>query len=210
MAKRTKNDELNILDYHDYIRHYFDPMQITDKQKRERIEEAEELFDAILLFLIWCDESPENVKQEDTQREMGNLYREVIFQKVEPDNFIDIYVPIFIGNLVTTTTENANNKYYTSIDRAANIACNEANSVINYADLQRAKDQGFLYKKWIAERDDKTRIDHVSMNGAIVPIDAYFIFDDCEMLFPHDEVNGTAQQCVNCRCSVEYRTDANI
>lgn len=204
MAKRTKNDELNILDYHDYIEHYFDPMQIDEKQRRERIEEAEEIFDAIMLFLIWCDESPENVKREDTQRDMENLYREVIFQKVEPDEFIDIYVPFFIGNLVEVTTENINDKYYTSVDRAANIACNEANTVINYAEVQQAKEQGYLFKKWQAEVDNRTRLDHISMDGVTIPIDAYFIFDDCEMFVPHDEVNGTARQCVNCRCSVKF------
>ena len=222
MAKRTKIDELNILnsenvleetseesfDYNDYIEHYFDPMQISERQKRERIEEAEELFDAILLFLIWCEENPENVQREDTKREMENLYKEVIFQKVEPDDFIDIYVQFFIGNLVDVTTKNQGDEYFTSIERAINIACNEANSVVNYSEIQTAKKLGYSYKQWIAELDERTRIDHIGMNGNIIPIDAYFVFDDCEMLMPHDEVNGTAKQCANCRCTLQFRKDA--
>lgn len=213
MAKRMKIDELNILnneqeasfDYKDYIEHYFDPMQISEKQRRERIEEAEELFDAILLFLIWCEENPENVQREDTKREMENLYKEVIFQKVEPDDFIDIYVQFFIGNLVDVTTENQGNEYFTSVERAANVACNEANSVVNYSELQKAIEQGYTYKQWVAELDERTRFDHIEMDGVIVPIDDYFAFSDCLMFMPHDEVNGTARQCVNCRCSIQFK-----
>ena len=67
---RAKIDELNILsediqesssnapdifDYHDFILHYFDPMQITEAQKKKRIEAAEEILkrhkDAVILFL---------------------------------------------------------------------------------------------------------------------------------------------------------------
>lgn len=218
MAKRTKIDELNILnsdteqedtsfDYKDYIEHYFDPMQISEKQRRERIEEAEELFDAVLLFLIWCEENPENVQIEDTKREMENLYKEVIFQKVEPDDYIDIYVQFFISNLVDVTTKNQGDEYFTSVERTTNIACNEANSVVNYSEVQTAKRLGYLYKQWVAELDERTRLDHVGMNGKIIPIDAYFVFNDCEMIMPHDEVNGTARQCVNCRCSMKYLTN---
>lgn len=213
MAKRTKIDELNILnseqveasfDYKDYIEHYFDPMQINEKQRRERIEEAEELFDAILLFLIWCEENPENVQREDTKREMENLYKEVIFQKVEPDDFIDIYVQFFINNLVDVTTKNQGDEYFTSVERATNMACNEANSVVNYSEVQRAKESGYSHKQWVAELDERTRFDHIEMDGSIVPIDDYFAFSDCLMFMPHDEVNGTARQCVNCRCSLKY------
>lgn len=217
MAKRTKIDELNILrsdesaeyeeeafDREDYIEHYFDIMPISEKQRRERIEEAEELFDAILLFLIWCDENPENVKLEDTQRDMQNLYKEVVFQRLEPSEFVDIYVPIFISNLVDVTVENKDKPYFTSIERATNIACNEANTVINYAELQEAKEQGYQYKQWLAELDNRTRDDHISMDGTIIPIDDYFVFPDCMMFMPHDEINGTAMQCANCRCSLKY------
>ena len=63
------------MDYKDYMEHYFDTMQISEKQKRERIEEAKEILDAILLFLIWCEENPENVQREDTKRDMENLYK---------------------------------------------------------------------------------------------------------------------------------------
>lgn len=216
MAKRMKIDELNILnneqeasfDYKDYIEHYFDPMQISEKQKRERIEEAEELFDAILLFLIWCEENPENVQREDTKREMENLYKEVIFQKVEPDDFIDIYVQFFIGNLVDVTTENKGDEYYTSVERAANVACNEANSVVNYSELQKAIEQGYTYKQWHTELDEKVRETHQEMEGVTIPIKEPFHVGGSLMMMPHDITLGAnAKEIVNCRCSISYKNN---
>ena len=213
MAKRMKIDELNILrsdesaeafDRQNYIEHYFDVMQITERQKRERIEAAEELFDAILLFLMWCEENPENVQAADTQRDMQNLYKEVVFQHVEPSDFIDIYVPLFISNLIDITVNHPDDTYYTSVERATNVACNEANSITNYSEVQTAKNLGYTHKQWIAELDNRTRDDHISMDGTVIPIDDYFVFSDCMMFMPHDEVNGTAMQCANCRCSLKY------
>lgn len=219
MAKRMKIDELNILrsdesaeyeeeafDREDYIEHYFDIMPISEKQRRERIEEAEDLFDAILLFLIWCDENPENVKLEDTQRDMQNLYKEVVFQRLEPSEFVDIYVPIFISNLVDVTVENKDKPYFTSIERATNIACNEANTVINYAELQEAKEQGYLYKQWLTELDEKVRPTHEEMEGITIPIDEPFVVGTSYMMMPHDITLGAeASEIVNCRCSLIYK-----
>ena len=216
MAKRMKIDELNILnsentqeeesfDYKDYMEHYFDTMQISEKQKRERIEEAKEILDAILLFLIWCEENPENVQREDTKRDMENLYKEVIFQKVEPDDFVDMYVLFFINNLVDVTTENEGDEYFTSVERATKIACNEANSVINYAELQKAIEQGFTYKQWHTELDEKVRETHQEMEGVTIPIKEPFFVGNSRMMMPHDITMGAdAREIVNCRCSLSF------
>lgn len=216
---RAKIDELNILsdnseestensssvfDYHDFINHYFDPMQITETQKNKRIEAAEEIFDAVLLFLIWCENAPERVQEENTQRSFENMYKEVIFQYSEPDDYLDMYVPLFIANLVQTTLDHQGEEYFYSVERAANVACNESNTVCNYAELERAKELGFKKKTWVAEIDDRTRPDHVYMNGWTIPIDDWFVFDDCMMQFAHDEVNGSPRQTVNCRCATKY------
>lgn len=208
-------DELNILsadaqeekkpfDYQDFILHYFDNMQITDRQKKERIEAAEEIFDAVLLFLMWCENAPERVLEENTLRSFENMYKEVIFQYGEPDDYFDEYVPIFILNLVQTTLDHQGEEYFTSVERAAFNAVNESLTVNNHIDTEKAKLLGFKYKTWIAEIDNRTRDSHIEMNGWTVPIDDWFIFEDCMMRFPHDEVNGTAAQCANCRCSLTF------
>lgn len=206
-------DELNILgnknssdvfDREEFIDHYFDSMQISKKQKKNRIDAAKDIFDAVLLFLIWCENAPKRVQEESTQRSFENMYKEVIFQYSEPDNYFDIYVPLFIANLIQTTLDHQGEDYFYSIERAANVACNESNTVCNYAEVQDAKSLGYTHKQWVAELDERTRLDHIEQDGVVVPIDDYFIFEDCLMFMAHDEVNGTAKQCVNCRCSTKY------
>ena len=216
---RAKIDELNILsediqesssnapnifDYHDFILHYFDPMQITETQKNKRIEAAEEIFDAVLLFLIWCENAPDRVQEENTQRSFENMYKEVIFQYSEPDDYLDMYVPLFIANLVQTTLDHQGEEYFYSVERAAFNACNESNTLFNHIDIENAKLLGYSSKTWVAEVDNRTRADHLEMNGWTVPIDDWFVFEDCMMLFPHDYVHGTMKQLANCRCSLIF------
>lgn len=217
---RAKIDELNILnapsiedeeessskafDYHDFITHYFDPMKITDKQKKERIEAAEELFDAILLFFMWCDNAPERVQEEATQRSFENMYKEVLFQYAEPDDYLDAYVTLFIPQLIKVTLDHQGEDYFTSVERAAFNAANESNTLFNHLDLEKAKLLGFKSKTWVAELDDRTRPDHVEMNGWTIPIDDWFVFEDCMGLFPHDYAHLTQRQLANCRCSLRF------
>ena len=203
-TQESSSNAPNIFDYHDFILHYFNPMQITETQKNKRIEAAEEIFDAVLLFLMWCENAPERVQEENTRRSFENMYKEVIFQYSEPDDYFDMYVPLFIANLVQTTLDHQGEEYFYSIERAANVACNESNTVCNYAELEMAKKLGFKKKTWVAEIDDRTRPDHVYMNGWTIPIDDWFVFDDCMMQFAHDEVNGSPRQTINCRCATKY------
>lgn len=205
-----KTDELNILsasdeafDYKDFIEHYFDVMQISDKQKKQRIESAEELMDIILYFFTWCEEFPEEVNEEKI-RQFENEYKEVIFEYAEPSDYLSSYVSTFMNNLIKVTLEHLKEKYFTSIERAANVAVNESNTIFNYMDLETAKSLGYTKKTWVAEVDDRTRQDHLDMNSWTVPIDDWFVFPDCMMQFAHDEVNGTANQCSNCRCTTVY------
>lgn len=202
-------DELNILgasepfDYKDFIEHYFDVMQISEKQKKQRIESAEELMDIILYFFGWCEEFPEEVNEEKI-RQFENEYKEVIFEYSEPSDYLTSYVSTFMNNLIKVTMEHLKEQYFTSIERAANVAVNESNTLFNYMDLENAKSLGYTKKTWVAEVDDRTRQDHLDMNKWTVPIDDWFVFPDCMMQFAHDEVNGTANQCSNCRCTTVY------
>ena len=215
----AKIDELNILrdssiqdeenssrifDYHDFINHYFDPMQITEKQRENRIEAANDIFDAILLFLMWCENVPERVQEEDTQRSFENMYKEVLFQFTEPDDYLDEYVVLFIPQLIQVTLDHQGEEYFTSVERAAFNACNESNTLFNHIDIESAKLLGYSSKTWVAEVDNRTRADHLEMNGWTVPIDDWFVFEDCMMLFPHDYVHGTMKQLANCRCSLKF------
>ena len=205
---KMKIDELNTLDssfdYEDFIEHYFDPMQITRKQKEERKELAKELMDIVLYFLIWCEEFPDKVQTEEVQRQFENEYREKVFGFSEPSTFFDVYVPNFISTLILTTLNHKGEEYFTSVERAANVAVNESNTVFGHNELENAKALGKTKKRWKTELDNRVRPAHQEMESVTIPIDDYFIFEDCMMLYAHDAVNGTPNQIVNCRCVTEY------
>lgn len=211
MAK-SKIDELNILkddseafDYQDFIDHYYDPMQISERQKKKRKDAAEDIFDAILFFLIWCENAPDRVEEESTLRSFENLYKEVIFQHGEPDEYFDTYVSLFIPMLIKTTLAHIKDAYYTSVERAALVAANESNSVVNHTELQEAIEEGYTQKKWLTELDEKVRFTHQEMEGVTIPINEPFHVGQYLMMQPHDISMGAgAEEIVNCRCSLSY------
>lgn len=217
----AKIDELNILrdssiqdeensskifDYHDFINHYFDPMQITEKQRKNRIEAANDIFDAVLLFLMWCENAPERVQEENTQRSFENMYKEVIFQYSEPDDYFDMYVPLFIANLVQTTLDHQGEEYFYSVERAANVACNESNVVVGYNEYQRAVLLGLTKKQWKSEKDSRVRQTHREVDDTVLPIEQPFLVGESLMLFPKDQYtyNAAPEEIINCRCSCYY------
>lgn len=204
---QMKIDELNSLsafDYKDYIDHYFDPMQISKKQKKERKELATELMDVVLYFLVWCEHFPEQVRTPEIKNEFINLYKETVFGFAEPGTFFDIYIPLFIDLVVDSTLKYIGDAYFTSLERAAVIGCNESNTIIGNKELENAKASGKTKKTWLTELDDKVRPTHQEMEKVTIPIDDYFVFPDCMMQYPHDEVNGTPEEIVNCRCSLSF------
>lgn len=211
MAK-LKIDELNDFslnsfsesNYREFIENYFDPMQISKKQKAQRIEAAKELMDVILYFLIWCEDFPEEVVRDEVQEEFVNRMKEVVFQYSEPDDYLESYIPLFISNLIETTLDHKGEEYFTSVERAAINGANESNTIFNHMTLEKAKSMGKTKKTWVAEVDNRTRKDHLEMNGWTVPIDDYFVFEDCMMQFPHDYTNGTQRQLANCRCTLSF------
>jgi hypothetical protein len=211
MAK-TKIDELNILsdssepfDYEDFIEHYFDPMQISNKQKKERRELANELMDIILYFLIWCEEFPEQVQTEDVQREFENQFKEKVFGYSEPSTFFDVYVPKFISQLIETTLKHKGEEYFTSVERAANVAVNESNTVFGHNEMETAKALGKTKKRWCTELDERVRPTHVEAEGLEMPIDEPFLVGDSLLLYPKDTTyDPDPKEIVNCRCVCKY------
>lgn len=209
-TQENSSNDPNIFDYHDFILHYFDPMQITEAQKNKRIEAAEEIFDAVLLFLMWCENAPERVQEENTQRSFENMYKEVIFQYSEPDDYFDMYVPLFIANLVQTTLDHQGEEYFYSVERAANVACNESNTVIQYSELKEAVNQGYNVKIWQTQLDDRVRDSHIILEGMKKGILEYFPVGDSLLLFPRDEKNcSNLADIAGCRCSLRFDVDSS-
>ena len=63
----------------------------------------------------------------------------------------------------------------------------------------------WITQTWISERDNKVRKTHKNVDdGKTIHINDYFHVGNSLMLYPHDAVNGTPNQIINCRCHVEY------
>lgn len=196
-----KRDELNIL-----ADKYYSVMDISVEQKEKRKVDAWELFDLFMLFFLWFDEA-QNANVQDYSfflPEFQEKLQDAVGEMIDIDDFIISYIVALSLGVFTTTTAHLDDKYYLSEDRAVNLALNESNSINNYNDLKKAKEQGYTHKRWIAQLDERTRLEHIEMDYAIVPIDNYFEFSDCRMLFPHDVVHGTPAQNANCRCTLEF------
>lgn len=205
--------ELNNIqtEYEEYdIDTYFDPMDITEEQKEERKEAAEELWWVFLLLFALI-----NASLEDGDLDYAFIYEtfkdsfgDIVYKYSREDDYTRQYVNSFSQQTLDTTWNHIDfenpDSYWTSDRRAVVIAVNEANTILNYEELMKAIEEGNTHKTWVAEIDRKTRKDHLEMNGTTIPIRDFFIFPDCEMLMPHDELNGTAAQIVNCRCSTKY------
>lgn len=95
--------------------------------------------------------------------------------------------------------------YWTSRERARWISANEANAFENYNDFLEAKANGKTKKRWITELDDKVRFTHTLVEGETVDIDGLFLVGGSFMRFPKDaEYDPAPQEVINCRCTVEY------
>ena len=95
--------------------------------------------------------------------------------------------------------------YWLSINRAVNIAQNEANTFLNYSDFVNAKAQGYTKKTWHTMLDNKVRDTHEEIEGMTIGIDEYFQVGNSEMKFPHDwELAPDPKETINCRCAIDY------
>lgn len=205
VKSENKNKSSDGFDYVDFINHYFDVMKVPKRQKEKRIDASKELFNVILFFLVWCDKVSKPLDNK-TLRMFENRYREVVFQYGESDEYFDKYIPFIVNEIVDTTFKHKRDEYYTSVKRAASIAVNEANSVINHAELIDAIELGYKYKIWNTEQDNSVRETHKDLQGVSIPIKDHFIVGVYEMDMPHDTTYGAgAEEISNCRCWLTYR-----
>lgn len=197
-------DELNtpVFDFEEYIDEYFKPMQVTEKAKEERKEASRDLFD--LLLLIFALISGGWASTEYIIDKFNYELRSIAMNYGDVDSYYDDYVDAAVNNIMTTTMAHVGSDYWVSPERAAEIAVNEANTILNYKELMDAKAMGYTSKTWKAEIDRRTRKEHIKMDGKTIPIDEWFVFSDCHVQMPRDEVNGTAKQVVNCRCVLKF------
>lgn len=191
---------------------YFEPMEITDEQKEQRIAFANDFDDKLFFVLMMIAAGIKANNDIDTEiyyEMLSSRLADTVYSMTDDllldDGYIAEYILQRSKQIVDTTILNIADAYYHSMDRAMFISENEANAVMNYHDEIKAIRNGYKFKTWITMKDKKVRHSHNRVDGETIGIFQVFKVGGSEMMFPHDESLGaSANQLINCRCSVRY------
>lgn len=202
-------DEINVPGIEEEIKRYFSVMDISDEQKEEREQAAKDLFPIFLFLFALINYALEyDLSYDYVLTRFRIEFGTVAYQYYDD---AETYIDRITKEVLDATLEDKgvlsslkDDDYWTGPDRALELGENEANSLLNYQELKQAIKDGYTKKQWVTERDNRVRNSHIEKEGKTIPINEFFKFADCEMLCPHDVVNGTARQVSNCRCSLRY------
>lgn len=222
MSYILSSDELNIQcgkRRSEPYKEYFEKMQISEKEKKQRIAFSEQMEEAILYIFALVETMLESgeVDQEYIKSQVREYYTEIASSYVEIDFYIRNYIVEFSSQIVDTTFSHLSepdsedeiiakeNVYYLSSDRAMFISECEANTLLNYKAHVDAIESGKTYKTWVDIGDERERPTHLEVGGTKIPIDEAFTVGNSLLMFPHDTSLGAeSKEIVNCRCSVKY------
>ena len=186
---------------------YFGEMDLTEKQKEERIKASKQI-ESMMLFLfsllsVMNEYSYQNV--EFVVNQVKTQYSNIISSSEVMDDYLTGYVQEFSEQIVETTQEYFEDEWYLSDDRAIFVAENEANTTFNYLEYKKAVNSGKTKKRWVTMRDRHVRHTHQLVDGKTIGINDVFLVGDSEMFYPKDTTFGaSANEIVNCRCSIKY------
>lgn len=194
------------------IHDYFENMQISEEEKEKRVRLANLLLaDVLFLFAL----SKRNQDKQYLSEAFQKRYLSSVQKVAEPDQKMQRYIRKVCDSIVDTTlkggsltTSKANkpqDPYVVSVDRATNVAENEANAILNGDEYITAVKNGCTKKRWKSYRDERVRADHADVDGQVVDISRPFRVGKYVMMYPKDDSLGAGlEEIVNCRCSVEY------
>lgn len=194
------------------IHDYFENMQISEEEKEKRVRLANLLLaDVLFLFAL----SKRNQDKQYLSEAFQKRYLSSVKKVAEPDQKMQRYIQKVCDSIVDTTlkggslTSSKANKpqdpYVVSVDRATNVAENEANAILNGDEYITAVKNGCTKKRWKSYRDERVRADHADVDGQVVDISRPFRVGKYVMMYPKDDSLGAGlEEIVNCRCSVEY------
>lgn len=191
---------------------YFGEMELSEEEKRKRIKLAEELEFIFLAWFEWISEQElESLDSDAMHQRIDVSYCEHIktyIGKREIPTQINEYVANITLDITESTLTHLDDEYYLSDERASVIAANEANVIGNYRQQVEAIKQGYKYKVWNTMRDDRVRHTHVVLDAKKIGIFESFDVGLCQMMYPKDaSLGATAEEIVNCRCSLSYSKD---
>lgn len=197
------------------IHDYFENMQISEEEKEKRVRLANLLLaDVLFLFAL----SKRNQDKQYLSEAFQKRYLSSVQKVAEPDQKMQRYIRKVCDSIVDTTLKGqkggllADSKanqprdpYAVSMDRAVNVAENEANTILNGDEYNAAIKNGCTKKRWTSYKDERVRADHADVDGQVVEINHPFHVGEYMMMYPKDESLGAGlEEIVNCRCSVEY------
>ncbi len=194
------------------IHDYFENMQISEEEKEKRVRLANLLLaDVLFLFAL----SKRNQDKQYLSEAFQKRYLSSVQKVAEPDQKMQRYIRKVCDSIVDTTlkggsltTSKANkpqDPYVVSVDRATNVAENEANAILNGDEYITAVKNGCTKKRWKSYRDERVRADHADVDEQVVDISRPFRVGKYVMMYPKDDSLGAGlEEIVNCRCSVEY------
>ena len=207
-----KFDELN------QLKRFFSGMRISEDEQKKRVAFADLIYDAFFyaftMMKIEIDIEERVAKEKDiTPKQFADIvesYRETLENRIY-DAFEgadlphdDDYVSRLIDEVIDTTKKHPDEEFYLSADRAVLIGQNAANALYNAYNHEEAKKAGAKHKIWQSEGDERVRLNHAMIDGAMIPIDEYFIVGGEQMLFPCDGTFASPDNILNCRCTCLY------
>lgn len=219
-------DKLNILKRHsEPFEDYFKPMLLSPAQKKARMELAFDLEDALIIFFDYLQTmiNREMLNEVADKQQLTYLIYDVVADKdyFKNEEEMNKYVSDIVDETYKATVDNlakypndmsydGKTQYWVSEDRAMFIAENEANTLLNESDYNKALKEGKQWKTWGVIPDDRVRETHIEMISVTLPIEEYFEVGDAIMLYPKDVTSYFStgaehpEEVVNCRCSCRY------
>lgn len=201
-----KIDKLNVVEKPKIltIEKYFGEMPLTDEQKKKRIDMCED-FEVFLLYIIELGEELDRMQLDILTGQLQMGFIEIASKHLDMTEEIIERINEDAMYIAETTKKNLDVPFFTSPDRARLVAENETQSLFNLSEFDRAKEQGFKFKEWLAMLDEKTRETHAMADGQKVDIDTPFIVGNSLMMFPTDTSLGAPpEEIINCRCIMRY------
>lgn len=189
-----------------YFEDYFDEMDISQADKDTRVNFAMRIHDIMILTFALVKSMQESgyVDELYLKSELKRRYTEEVIATGNYDRVINDYINSFTDDTIKTTLKNTD-EYLLSNTRALVIGANEANTIYNYSDYKTAIENGYTHKRWKTENDNLVRRSHEIVNNDVVEIEEPFVVGDSLMMFPKDfSMGASAEELVNCRCTVEY------
>lgn len=202
-----KFDQLNVLKTYPRIDYeeYFHVLDIPEEDKEKRIELAEQIddvFDWLFSLVVLMVATQQTIDTEYLIVSVQTRLMDLMDVNVK---YVSEHIVKVATETVETTVERREDAYYTSEQRASEIAADEAHTFFNYEELQEAWDSGKTRKTWNTRQDKRVRETHAEVEGVTIPIEEPFQVGDYEMMVPHDSSMGAGiEELAGCRCWATY------